>query len=1503
MLGLAFYSFEQGMQLPVANISTQITETPILTSVKKQNQQSISSNAFPIGVINAPESHLGGDHRCKTYELNQQHYQDRGLQNQFNQGYQNHAYQVTNFGVPKTSGTNEISVIFHVVHNPNNPSENVSNADIMEVFDDLVEDYLLLNSNATNARTAFGFNPANPGVNFCLATQDPIGNPLTEVGVIRVATNEDWYDSDNGEENKMKASATNGSQIWNRNNYLNIYICDISNGANSGTAGYAYRPNPAFLPGASIDGIVLDYNLGVNNENVLTHEVGHYLGLDHTWGGSGGCGNDDGFNDTPISTGPSFDFPGSCSGNQQTCAGTETQYENYMDYSNCTVMFTQDQSDYMLSILQGIRGSLLISPGCDPTNTPPNSSFASIPTGPAPVIIPVNGSVSLIDQSTNVPTGWTWTVTGTQGTDWNFINATTSNSEDPQIEFLTVGTYDVTLTASNGFGPDATPAIELDYIQVVAPTVGTACDTLRNWDPADAATNGFYYYNSLAGGWGNIPGHADLDGSGFFVYQYAEKFTNPGTSEVRRIEMPVFTAEDQSGTGTIVLHVYADDNTTEVGSPGTILASETIDIADVNEGFWNEFDFTTPASVTGNFFVGFELFYGTPQDTILIGMTATIAGGNDAFYLNSDGNGWSDAGELGIGGSIAMDVMLSNGPAPIADFTVTEGNVCPGGVIASNGSISSNATNYFWYLTDEPFTEVIETSTTPSNTYIMNTAGEYAIYLYADGSCQTNVVYFPFSVNEAINATINTASTTCGNNDGTIAISGESGGDGTYYYSLDGVNYQTNPNFSNLPSGNYAVHVATIGDQCEAIFNATVAGSAVFTASASNNISICPGETTTISASGGANYQWSDGNTLIASIANTSVSPASQTQYTCLVTSSLGCQTNVYTTVSVNTSPAQPLIIASGATNICEGSSIDLTSSYPTNVVWSTSETSSIISVDLQGDYFVTYTDLNGCSSNSDVLAIDVTNAPIINTTSLSGPTACGTSTGFIEINGDANGTVSWTGTTSGTESNISYPFFLTSLSAGSYTISVVSASGCTSNSLTEVLNDPSPPATPTTSSNGGFVFCDGGITTLTSNYSNGNTWSNGSLDPSIDVTSSGVYTVSYTDPSGCSATSVPITILVNPIPNNPTLTASGPLTFCEGESITLSSSQGSGNLWSDGATTQTITVENSGAYYLTYTNPNGCTASSIVSNVTVNPLPNTDAGQEQFICQNDTLTLLATGADSYLWDGAVSNGVPFVPTGTALYTVLGTTANGCSAADFVTVTVNELPNVDAGPDQSICSGSSVTLTGTGALIYIWSENIVDGVSFTPTATSTYLLNAFDENDCGNIAEVLVTVNELPAMTWIPMDSICLDEITFPLENASPEGGNYTGPGVVIGQNDLFSSNEAGLGVHVINYSYTDANGCTNSISGELTVVECLNSITEDTALNFSLYPNPTQTTIKLTLEGAFDFDLVDSKGRVINSGSGINSHTLDLSEFGNGIYFLKLGTSSKIATARIVKQ
>src|SRR5690606_6463646 len=110
----------------------------------------------------------------------------------------------------------------------------------------------------------------------------------------------------------------------------------------------------------------------------------------------------------------------------------------------------------------------------------------------------------------------------------------------------------------------------------------------------------------------------------------------------------------------------------------------------------------------------------------------------------------------------------------------------------------------------------------------------------------------------------------------------------------------------------------------------------------------------------------------------------------------------------------------------------------------------------------------------------------------------------------------------------------------------------------------------------------------------------------------------------------------------------------------------------------------------------NGCVNTDSVI-ITVNPLPNVTAGNDFAICDGDAVTLNGAGANTYIWDQGVSDGIAFIPVNTATYTVIGTDNYGCQNTAQVTVTINPLPMVDAGPDQVVCLGDMVTLSATGA--------------------------------------------------------------------------------------------------------------------------------------------------------------------------------------------------------------
>ena len=121
----------------------------------------------------------------------------------------------------------------------------------------------------------------------------------------------------------------------------------------------------------------------------------------------------------------------------------------------------------------------------------------------------------------------------------------------------------------------------------------------------------------------------------------------------------------------------------------------------------------------------------------------------------------------------------------------------------------------------------------------------------------------------------------------------------------------------------------------------------------------------------------------------------------------------------------------------------------------------------------------------------------------------------------------------------------------------------------------------------------------------------------------------------------------------------------------------------------------------------------------------------------------MGSGASTYAWDNGVTNNTSFTASATTTYTVTGTDGNGCQNTDQVTVTVNALPTVSAGADQTVCFGDDVTLAGSGASTYSWDNGITDNTAFTASTTTTYTVTGTDGNGCQNTDQVTVTVNAL----------------------------------------------------------------------------------------------------------------------------------------------------------------
>jgi 4-diphosphocytidyl-2C-methyl-D-erythritol kinase len=159
--------------------------------------------------------------------------------------------------------------------------------------------------------------------------------------------------------------------------------------------------------------------------------------------------------------------------------------------------------------------------------------------------------------------------------------------------------------------------------------------------------------------------------------------------------------------------------------------------------------------------------------------------------------------------------------------------------------------------------------------------------------------------------------------------------------------------------------------------------------------------------------------------------------------------------------------------------------------------------------------------------------------------------------------------------------------------------------------------------------------------------------------------------------------------------------------------------------------------YTVTGTDNNGCTNTESVT-VIMNALPLVKANATSLeLCNGASVILSGSGATTYTWDNGVSNGVSFAPTSTKKYTVTGTDDNGCQQVDYVTVVVNELPIVVANSTSTeICNGESVTLTGSGAVSYVWDNSATNGVAIIPTSTTTYSVEGTDAKGCKNVATI-----------------------------------------------------------------------------------------------------------------------------------------------------------------------
>jgi hypothetical protein len=338
---------------------------------------------FALGITHYTQAQHVHSHRC-TYEhaieaMEQQH---PGYRDAVNQTFEE-AKRIGSLQSAQQRNVYRIPVVVHVVWN--DPAENIPLSQIQDQLNVLNEDYRRLNSDTANLRSIF---------------QPVVGDPQIEfdlIQVVRVQTTEIFQPTLQAPlVDQVKRSADGGSDAWDTDAYLNLWVCNIRPlnifGQESPILGYAYPPAglsnwPANsnAPSPELDGVVIDYrafgrgltfpiqggSIGIEGRTAC-HEVGHYLGLRHIWGdgqlasfGIPDCNVDDGVTDTP-NQGLGSQF--NCDPTQNTCTDASNDkpdmIENYMDYSeeSCMNSFTQGQIAIMRGVLEGPRIGLITNP-------------------------------------------------------------------------------------------------------------------------------------------------------------------------------------------------------------------------------------------------------------------------------------------------------------------------------------------------------------------------------------------------------------------------------------------------------------------------------------------------------------------------------------------------------------------------------------------------------------------------------------------------------------------------------------------------------------------------------------------------------------------------------------------------------------------------------------------------------------------------------------------------------------------------------------------------------------------------------------------------------------------------------------------------------------------------------------------------------------------------------------------------------------------------------------
>ncbi|MNK01893.1 Pregnancy-associated plasma protein-A [compost metagenome] len=368
------------------------------------------------------------------------------------------------FTVKSTGVVYTIPVVFHILHT--NGSENISDAQVADALAILNRDFRRLNADANSVYSSFQGMPTDAEINFVFATVAPNGNCFS--GITRTVTQTTHTGDGIDQANAVIAGNNVYQGLWAHSKYLNIYVCNDLQGA----AGYTYLPNGGSAPSAEdmhYNGVYIlhDYcgSIGTGSpgaSRALTHEIGHWLNLSHTWGDDNNPGEacgDDYVSDTPVTEG-FFSCPNPNSA--RICnANIVENYENYMDYSYCSKMYTQGQVTRMRNALtsgEGGRNNIWTTANLNQVGGGSGTSLCALDFSASQSTLCAAGTITFSSSP----------ATGIATYSWSFPGGTpaTSTAANPTVTYATPGTYNANLTVTSSSNGASYSKSKTNYVLV-----------------------------------------------------------------------------------------------------------------------------------------------------------------------------------------------------------------------------------------------------------------------------------------------------------------------------------------------------------------------------------------------------------------------------------------------------------------------------------------------------------------------------------------------------------------------------------------------------------------------------------------------------------------------------------------------------------------------------------------------------------------------------------------------------------------------------------------------------------------------------------------------------------------------------------------------------------------------------------------------------------------------------------------------------------------------------